>query len=172
MGGNGLLIYNNDTLVRMYRENNTDTIKCLNPNNFEPFSYYLLKGVEEGVFMHKLSFMEKDDLIFMDVMKNAKFFPNLGENDQRRFPLIYDKAKSTTRAFAPDPEYGIAGFVNDLDGGIPFWPTYISGNRMFRLIDADEFIESAAQCKSDRMKEIAATLTEESNPVLVVVTLK
>lgn len=172
MSGNGLMIYSNDTLVRMYRENNTDTIKCLNPATFEPFNYYLLKGVDEGLLMHKFSFMEKDDLIFMNVMKSARFFPNLDENSPRSLPVIYDKSKRATRALAPDPEYGTTGFVNDLDGGTPFWPTYISGNKMFRLVDADEFIESAAQSKSDRMKEIAATLTEESNPVLVVVTLK
>lgn len=172
MSGNGLMIYSNDTLVRMYRENNTDTIKCLNPATFEPFNYYLLKGVDEGVFMQKFSFMEKDDLIFMNVMKSAIFFPNLDENSPRKLALIYDKSKNLSRALALDKEYGVEGFVNDLDGGIPFWPKYVSGNKMFRLIDAEEFIESAARSKSDKMKEVAATLNEESNPVLVVVTLK
>ncbi|MBR5855909.1 MAG: 6-bladed beta-propeller [Bacteroidales bacterium] len=172
MTGNGIMLYNNDTLSRMYRENGTDTIKCLNPNTLEPYTYYILKGVEEGVFMQKLSYMENGNFIFMEVMKNAKFFPDLDENEPRKLPLLHNKSNNTSLALAMDKEYGITGFVNDIDGGIPFWPKYVRDNKMFKLIDADEFVELAAQSKSEKMKEIAATLNEESNPVLVVVTLK
>ncbi|MBE6229415.1 MAG: 6-bladed beta-propeller [Bacteroidales bacterium] len=170
--GNGLMIYCNDTLVRMYRENNSDTIRCLNPTTFEPHNYYLLKGNDEGVFMHKFSFMENEDIIFMEVLKSANYFPDLDENSPRKFPLIYDKSKSAARALVPDQESGTMGFVNDLDGGIPFWPSYISGNKMFRLIDAEEFIELAAKSSSAKMKSVAENLNDESNPVLVIVTLK
>ena len=43
---------------------------------------------------------------------------------------------------------------------------------MFQFIEAYDFIELAEQCNVPRMKEVAATLTEESNPVMVVATLK
>ena len=43
---------------------------------------------------------------------------------------------------------------------------------MYQIIDAFDFIEMAEKSTSARMKEIAAQLTEESNPVVVEVTLK
>ena len=43
---------------------------------------------------------------------------------------------------------------------------------MFRLVDAEEFIELAAKSSSDKMKSVAENLNDESNPVLVIVTLK
>lgn len=75
-------------------------------------------------------------------------------------------------------ETGIAvnlgkGFINDIDGtGEHFWPTQIQGNKMYQFVSADLFIEAAAKSNSQKMKQVAATLTEESNPVIVVATLK
>ena len=66
----------------------------------------------------------------------------------------------------------LAGFTNDLDGGMPFYPIYIKDGKMYQMLDAIDFIEYAEVSNSAKMKEVAATLTEESNPVLVVVTLK
>ena len=43
---------------------------------------------------------------------------------------------------------------------------------MYELVDAISFIEQAQKSKSAKMKRIAASLTEESNPVLIEVTLK
>ena len=108
----------------------------------------------------------------MIIMKNAKFFPNLDKNAQRKYPLLYDKKQNKAMAIATDQEYAMAGMTNDIDSGAPFWPTYVSGNRMFKLVEAEEFIELAAKSSSDKMKSVAAGLNIESNPVLVVVTLK
>ena len=43
---------------------------------------------------------------------------------------------------------------------------------MYQLVDAIKFMDYAEQSSSQKMKEIAAQLNEESNPVMVVVTLK
>ena len=40
------------------------------------------------------------------------------------------------------------------------------------MLDAIDFIEYAEISSSAKMKEVAATLTDESNPVMVIVTLK
>ena len=69
-------------------------------------------------------------------------------------------------------EFGMAGFINDIDGGMPFWPQQLKGNKMFSFVDAGTFIEMSKKCNSPKMKEVARKLTEESNPVLVEVTLK
>ena len=63
-------------------------------------------------------------------------------------------------------------FNNDIDGGLPFHPEMIEGNKMIQFISAIDFIEMSKTYTSARMKEVAATLTEESNPVMVVATLK
>ena len=65
------------------------------------------------------------------------------------------------------------GFINDIDGtGDYFSPTQMFGNKMYQVVSADLFIEAAAKSNSQKMKQVAATLTEESNPVIVVATLK
>jgi hypothetical protein len=43
---------------------------------------------------------------------------------------------------------------------------------MYQLIEAIDFIEMAEKSTSARMKEVASQLTEDSNPVVVEVTLK
>ncbi len=55
---------------------------------------------------------------------------------------------------------------------MPFYPTYMNEGKMYRLVDAVDFIEFAQMGNSARMKEVASKLTDDSNPVLVVVTLK
>ena len=86
--------------------------------------------------------------------------------------ILYDKKEQKTYALKRLPEYDYIGLVNDLDGGMPFAPVCVKHNKMYQFIEADDFIELAEQCNVPRMKEIAATLTEESNPVMVVATLK
>ena len=72
-----------------------------------------------------------------------------------------------------DPVTKSAGFINDLDkGGISFYPIAVKDGKMYQLIDAIKFMEFAEQSSSAKMKEVAATLNEDSNPVLVIVKLK
>lgn len=65
----------------------------------------------------------------------------------------------------------INSLVNDIDGGISFWPQHISRDgKMVSVISAIDFIDAARESQSQKMKKVAATLTEESNPVVMVVT--
>ena len=60
-----------------------------------------------------------------------------------------------------------------MDGsGMSFLPKAAKGNAMYQLVDAYRFIESAERSTSDKMKEVAATLTEDSTPILVKAILK
>ena len=86
--------------------------------------------------------------------------------------ILYDKKEKKTYSIKEDQNYDYIGFVNDIDGGVPFSPRYVEGNKMYQFINAADFIELAERHNVPRMKEIAATLTEESNPVMVVATLK
>ncbi len=102
-----------------------------------------------------------------------KIFPQ-SNNDKlfSRGRIILDKRSNKLKAMPYNYKYNAHGFVNDIDGGMPFDPVYFAGDKMYQMINADKFIEYATKSNSPQMKEIAATLTEESNPVLVVATLK
>ena len=58
-------------------------------------------------------------------------------------------------------KFNTVGFVNDIDGGMPFWPQYHIDNCLYKFVDAADFIKMASVSSSAKMKEIAATLTEE-----------
>lgn len=85
---------------------------------------------------------------------------------------MYDKTNRTLSAIAYDPHYDATGLQNDLDNGAPFWPDKISGNKLYRFLNAAEFIRLSEKSNSAPMKKAAATLTEHSNPVMIVATLK
>ena len=98
-------------------------------------------------------------------------FPDIDKR-YTRTNFVYDRKKGTTRALEYNDEYGYAGFTNDIDGGMLFYPKYMNEGKMYQLVDAIDFIEYAQMGNSQKMKEVAATLTEDSNPVMVVATLK
>lgn len=63
--------------------------------------------------------------------------------------------------------------LNDIDGGVAFWPiNHSPQGELVMPLSAIEFIDAAEKSKSPEMKRIAATLNENSNPVMVVVKLK
>ena len=91
---------------------------------------------------------------------------------ERRTGVLYNKIKDISYSPAYDSFYESFGLTNDIDGGAPFWPKFMTKKKMYQIIDAIDFIEMAEKSTSARMKEVAAQLTEESNPVVVEVTLK
>ena len=101
-------------------------------------------------------------------------FPDWKEstNDLCVSAVLYTPHKYQVRTLSYDGRTGMTGFVNDIDGGIPFYPDVIEGNKMYQLIDAISFIDLAAMSNSPKMKAVAKKLGEESNPVIIEVTLK
>ena len=86
--------------------------------------------------------------------------------------FVFDKNKRKTFVLDYSQEFDMAGLINDIDGGMPFWPQKLKGNKMYSFVDAGKFIDMSSKCNSAKMKEIASSLTYESNPVLIEVTLK
>jgi len=77
----------------------------------------------------------------------------------------------------------LTGMINDMDGGLPFWPEQGIGDKLaFSIYDASTIIDYAQGNLSyycgtppemqSSFKEMAAKLSHEDNPVVVVVTLK
>ncbi len=98
-------------------------------------------------------------------------FPQIGA-DYRFSRFIFDKKSGKTYCLPFYEDCGYSGFENDIDGGIPFFPLHHKDGKVYQLVDAAVFIEMAEKCSSEKMKQVASTLTEESNPVLIEVTLK
>ena len=101
-----------------------------------------------------------------------KVFSKGWHEDRVACCLVLDKVSNKMCAMPYNYEFKSHGFINDIDGGAPFQPLRVVGNKMYQVVNALKFIEYAQKSSSPRMKEVAATLTEESNPVLVVATLK
>ena len=86
--------------------------------------------------------------------------------------LLYDKVSKKSHMLPYYKEVRSCAFENDIDGGAPFVIKFMDGNKLYQVIEAIDFIDFADRSNSAKMKAVAETLTEESNPVLVVATLK
>ena len=82
--------------------------------------------------------------------------------------LVLDRHKPYDgfSAFGPNGKPGL--FID----GIKFTPCYIRDNRLVGYIQAIDIVDSADLLTNPDLKAIAATLDEDSNPVIVVATLK
>ncbi len=136
-------------------------------------------GNLKGNYIEKVSL---DDLWIMDI---THLTPNLIKlavhvplsrgnypNKDNVVTLLYNKEQNNSCILEYSDETGSAAFTNDIDGGMPFYPITYYNNKMYMCVDAGVFIEMSHKYDSPKMKEVAAQLTEESNPVIVAVTLK
>jgi hypothetical protein len=97
---------------------------------------------------------------------------------------IYDIGTKRTRLLDTDPVSRIPGLINDLDGGLSFWPRYLtSDNELIDFWQSYEMKEylteeyfAAHQIKDpvahQRLKTLLQDLKEDDNPVIVVAKLK
>lgn len=102
----------------------------------------------------------------------TKIYPENRGKRGHTTSMYLDKETNELFTIPYNYDFSLDGFTNDIDQGVPFVPTFVSGNKMYQPVQAEKFIEYAHMSNSPKMKEIAATLTEESNPVLIVATLK
>jgi len=117
--------------------------------------------------------MESDNFIILEILFPA--YSNEGIEQHRIIDkILYDKRnqKSVLLRYYGSLDLNVEGFNNNLDGGAPFLPSYLIGNRMFQFMDAAKFIDLAGKCRSEKMKEVAARLKPSSNPVMIVAKLK
>ena len=165
--GNLYLYTHNDSL---YRVNPLDL--SLDAEFFLDFGKYATnERVGATLWSRDNLFFITEEFVALTALFTYGSFPDI-DRRYTRSNFIYDRKNGTTKALKYNDTYGFAGFTNDLDGGMPFYPTYMNDGKMYRLVDAVDFIEFAQMGNSARMKEVASKLTDDSNPVLVVVTLK
>ena len=137
---------------------------------------YDTPDLSESITLLSNDFFETDNFVLIKGIVPFKNLPDfdLPENSSKRAWVIfvYDKAGGSFDVLAQNGPSEISSFVNDLDGGMAFCPSFIENGKMYQLVDAIDFMEAAQESDSAGMKRVAAQLTEDSNPVIVEVTLK
>jgi hypothetical protein len=103
--------------------------------------------------------IEGDKYVIVSIMEIAVNSPKY---------LIFDKDDSLSgfKAVGADVEVGM------LVGGIPCWIYSVRDNRLIGWMQALDIVDNADAITNPSLKALAATLREDSNPVLVVATLK
>jgi hypothetical protein len=105
-----------------------------------------------------------------------------GYSDNQKLLVMTDKAKKTS-VLISDKEDKYAGFVNDIDGGIDFWPRHIYADKWaYTIVSAPDFIKFSTENlkkgkakfpeKSKQLKTTLENMSEEDNQVIVIVKLK
>ncbi|MCX6227011.1 MAG: 6-bladed beta-propeller [Bacteroidia bacterium] len=103
-------------------------------------------------------------------------------NNLRNF-IVYDKSNS--QVYKPVVKNPIQnfGFINDIDGGLPFWPSTCFSNELFSIIEPSQLFmlkktknyqnESMKQNpKSIELKRLINNINDYSNPIIAIVKLK
>ena len=171
-------LYVCDNSIKIIRNN--DLIYDFNVSDWKLNAQYKIDlgkyGLSENMIGAKVlnnnkEVIESERFILMKVIFSPIDFPEYDRNYINSY-FIYDKKERTTACLKYNIEDSEANFKNDIDGGINFYPTYIKDGKMYQLVNAIDFIEMAEKSTSAKMKEVAAQLTEDSNPVVVEVTLK
>lgn len=129
----------------------------------------LKDGIERKIYIGGYCY-ESSKFLILQIIYSVNYFDNLDPAERMNYLLI-DKTTGKGTLLAKD-EGNKAYLKNNLDGGMPFFPYHIDGDKMYQLVDACQFIEYAEAAGSKAMLDVAANLTEESNPVLVIATLK
>jgi len=111
----------------------------------------------------------------------GSFYPD----NPTAIPLgIYNIINETTQLLDTDPFSRLTGLINDLDGGLSFWPIYCNlenelvdiyqAYKMKEYLTEDYFI--AHEIKNaqahQKLRELLKTLKDDDNPVVVIAKLK
>lgn len=86
---------------------------------------------------------------------------------------VFDKKKENL-TFLNQPEKGKMGFKEDIKGGFPFWPRYTGNSgELISYRNALDIIMQAEDNYDDVfVNDLASKLTENDNPVIIIVTPK
>ena len=124
------------------------------------------------------SMLETSDFLLIRYTQNNDSPNNRKKNSVKFFNVLFDKKQMKLyhqRGFSKEPE----GIINDIDGGMPFWPDYItpqgemiklvSGKMIKDYINSPRFKESTIS-EETRKKQISiGTELKPSDMVLIYV---
>ncbi len=182
-----------DTIYKYTLSDSKINLKAAFRLNFADTLLPIMRDVKIDV----LSYVESGSVLFLKLKKNRDFpmgewveldkesrkstyykLPTESFNNQvhggkeSAVFVVYNKLTGETKSPEAGNPVWMGGLSNDLDGGFPFWPEMVAGGKMFQVVKAVDFIKLSKIYNSEKIKAIASKLTEDSNPVVVVATLK
>ena len=123
-------------------------------------------------YINIIKILEDNNFLYFTVEYRNRLYPAIYDKIEDRLKIMHDvSALSQHGRDGRLPNYG---FENDLDGGLPFWPTQmISEKEMMCVYTAEELLElDASKITDENLKNVLNNLEEDSNPVVAIVTLK
>jgi len=181
--GVGKVITGNNEFIMSHDKEfkNIDTVYKINYGKYQITKFNVGKSTKNSDLINLSNpILESNNFIFFNLVLRAlahkpmKIRPLLGRDNLLPFSCaVYDKRDGSFRLIDQSEDYQ-KGFIEDFEGGPAFWPNYISDDEyMVSFVNASEFIQHAQTHKvSDKFKKIADGLTENNNPVVVLVKLK
>lgn len=193
--GDGLVVLreSSDTINKIYFPDSKAVSKPAYRVDFAD----TLSAVMRGIKLDIVNYAETESLIFMQIAENKDYpfgkevyldkefkklhyyqRPTEDYNNQiysgkeSVWHIVYNKVSGAAKSPEASNPLWMGGMANDIDGGAPFWPEIVDGKKMFQVVKAVDFIKLSEVYNSPKMKEVASGLTPDSNPVVVVVTLK
>jgi len=181
-GNNMRLVYDsNDTILSIGKNLQLDTPYIFNygkyrDNSMDRSSISMEKGKHISLSGRR-KVMESESFLFLQFALRGYAHepyqkPRAGGNGF--YPLndsyaIFNKENGKF-SFLNQTEKGVLGFRENLMGGPPFWPTYVSNdNSLVMVISAASLIEYASNhTVSPKLAEIVKNLNENNNPVVVI----
>jgi hypothetical protein len=182
--------YYYDGLLTIKQEYNDTVFRLIPPNRLLP-TYIIDLGEAKVDYMEGLdpnsdlsekfmlySMHETNDFILIRYSQNNDSPNNRKKNSVKFFNVLFDKKQMKLyhqTGFSSEPE----GIINDIDGGVPFWPDYItpqgemiklvSGKMIKDYINSPRFKESTIS-EETRKKQISiGTELKPSDMVLIYV---
>ena len=164
----------NDTIFRIKD-------RKINPTwIFDMGSYHLPYSIMANLGALRSEIMKYN--LVQNVLEADPFLLFSVQRERGDSAFVFDKHKN--QVFVMPKEQKLKGFYNDIDGGMPFWPTHI--NRKQELVSflyPDEMKEMLTneyfghknirdEAANQRLKELIRRLKEEDNPVVVIARLK
>ena len=155
--------------------------KFKEPENISSEDY----GSSEPKIITPLTYFESDRLLFMSFILRGLCREPIEMKGKSRDGTesvsystadyaIYDKQKKVVK-FLLHPEKDIHGMEEDILGGKPFWPNFVNSKKVFvayeNALDLINYFEKYPP-KTKELKELSATLKEDSNPVIILATSK
>lgn len=155
----------------MYREPNPVTVEDFGSSDLNFVSLLSIRESNELIFMYiflrglceepVISYATNPDGSRREIRNNAAY-------------AVYDKKLKEFKILL-QPVKGMLGFADDLTGGVPFWPRYISSkNNLVTYLTPAKIMSYAEGDNNagEELKNLASKLSENDNPVILITTPK
>ena len=146
------------------------------------------KGVTNEVLHNRVRFITESNnyTVVYFLRETERYFFLTGGYNTNMYKFLCDKKTGLARTadmreLAPYPYE--SGLVNDIDGGLPFWPKTTTSGIGVTCLPAIELMEHIKnqegedvsrydQKKRQELEQLVGTLHEDDNPVVMIVSLK